>query len=41
MARKKPTTYEGFLDVRGVGDAKLEKYGDAFLTVIREHMNGS
>lgn len=34
MSAKKPKTREEMLDVSGVGEAKLEKYGDAFLAVI-------
>jgi ATP-dependent DNA helicase RecQ len=37
MARRRPTTREGFLHVRGVGEKKCEDYGDAFLTVIRTY----
>ncbi len=36
MARKAPTTAEAFLTVSGVGKYKAERYGDAFLTVIRK-----
>ena len=35
MARKKPTTKEELLTVKGVGGKKLEKYGAVFLAVIR------
>ncbi len=37
MARDKPTTQQGLLDVSGVGQHKLEKYGDDFLDVIADH----
>lgn len=37
MARVKPTTPEAFLDVHGVGQAKLEKFGEAFVDRIRAH----
>ncbi len=35
MARKRPTTREEFLEVSGVGQAKLERFGDEFLEAIR------
>ncbi|HEY8391232.1 MAG TPA: DNA helicase RecQ [Capillibacterium sp.] len=35
MAQKKPTTEEELISVKGVGEKKLEKYGAAFLRVIR------
>lgn len=35
MAQKRPKTEDDFLDVSGVGQTKLERYGDAFLTLIR------
>ncbi|HEX7896913.1 MAG TPA: ATP-dependent DNA helicase RecQ [Planctomycetota bacterium] len=35
MVRLKPRTPAAFLEVNGVGDAKLEAYGDTFLKVIR------
>ena len=34
MARQRPMTLAAMLDVSGVGDAKLEKYGGSFLDVI-------
>ena len=34
MAARKPTNREGFLGCHGVGAAKLERYGDAFLEAI-------
>ena len=34
MCAKKPKTIEEFLSVSGVGQAKAEKYGEAFLRVI-------
>jgi ATP-dependent DNA helicase RecQ len=36
MCRKMPETLEQFLDVLGVGTRKMEKYGEAFIAVIRE-----
>jgi ATP-dependent DNA helicase RecQ len=35
MCRKRPDTPSRFLEVSGVGPAKLEKYGDTFITLIR------
>ena len=41
MACFRPTTLDGFLAIRGVGDAKLREYGDEFVNSIaawcREH----
>ena len=37
MARDKPTDPEAFLRVSGVGQAKLERYGDAFMNAIALH----
>jgi ATP-dependent DNA helicase RecQ len=37
MCRKRPLSREAFLAVSGVGEAKLEKYGAAFMEVIRDH----
>ncbi|MGF1693340.1 ATP-dependent DNA helicase RecQ [Photobacterium kagoshimensis] len=38
MAEKLPTSAGALLAVNGVGQRKLEKYGQAFLTVIEEHL---
>jgi ATP-dependent DNA helicase RecQ len=38
MAVQVPQTSEEFLAVQGVGQRKLERYGDAFLDVIRSHI---
>jgi ATP-dependent DNA helicase RecQ len=35
MARLRPATREQLRDVKGVGDWKLETFGDRFLAVIR------
>ena len=35
MAARRPTSDAELLDVNGVGPQKLERYGDAFLEVIR------
>lgn len=39
MCRVMPTTETEFLSISGVGANKLEKYGEAFLMVIREYIN--
>jgi ATP-dependent DNA helicase RecQ len=36
MCVKQPTTLDAFMDVSGVGQSKLEKYGDAFTALIRD-----
>ena len=41
MARKKPSSAEGFLDVHGVGEKKLADLGASFLARIREYEEGS
>jgi ATP-dependent DNA helicase RecQ len=35
MARERPTTRQALRRVRGVGEFKLEKYGDEFLAIIK------
>ncbi len=40
MARRKPATPAEMAEVHGVGEAKLARYGAAFLEVIREHGAG-
>jgi len=37
MAANKPTTRTAFASIHGVGQAKLDRYADAFLAVLREH----
>ncbi len=37
MARKRPHTEETFRYINGVGDMKLERYGEKFMAVIREY----
>jgi len=37
MARRRPSTLEAFLQVRGVGSAKAEQYGALFLGTIEEY----
>ena len=38
LAAARPVTTQEMLRVSGVGPAKLERYGEAFLKVIREHV---
>lgn len=38
MVDKKPVTSGDFIKVSGVGDAKLEMYGKAFIAKIKEHI---
>ena len=40
MAARRPATSAELLDVNGVGQTKLERYGDAFLAVIAERASG-
>jgi ATP-dependent DNA helicase RecQ len=35
LASRKPRTSAGMLEVRGVGQTRLEKYGERFLAAIR------
>ena len=37
MAASRPKTDAELLGVSGVGPAKLQRYGDAFISLIREH----
>ena len=37
MAEQQPQTPFEFLKINGVGDSKLEKFGDEFLAIIREY----
>ncbi|MFA9380183.1 MAG: DNA helicase RecQ [Acetanaerobacterium sp.] len=38
MCAKQPTTRQAFLEVSGVGAAKLEKYGDRFTSLIVQYL---
>ncbi len=40
MCVKLPFCKEEMLEVSGVGENKYQKYGEAFLTAIREFVNG-
>ena len=37
MARKRPTTLETFLAVKGVGQKKYKQYGETFITAIQDY----
>jgi ATP-dependent DNA helicase RecQ len=37
MAKERPRTTDDLSTIHGVGAAKLQKYGAAFLAVIRDH----
>ena len=39
MCAKLPRNHDEFLDVSGVGEAKLQKYGDAFLGCIAYYLD--
>ncbi|MCP5184616.1 MAG: DNA helicase RecQ [Pseudomonadales bacterium] len=41
MVRQRPTRPTAMLDVHGVGQKRLERYGERFLDVIREHQLGT
>jgi ATP-dependent DNA helicase RecQ len=40
LARLQPQTAEELLDVKGIGEAKVARYGEAFLEEIRGFVNG-
>jgi ATP-dependent DNA helicase RecQ len=40
MCLKKPHSLSGFETINGVGKVKLEKYGEAFTALIRDHVSG-
>jgi ATP-dependent DNA helicase RecQ len=40
ICRKMPVNMEQFLTVSGVGMVKMEKYGEVFTGLVREHKNG-
>jgi ATP-dependent DNA helicase RecQ len=37
MTAKRPTSVRAFGEIHGVGQAKLDRYADAFLEVMKEH----
>ena len=40
MVRLRPSSSQELLALQGVGDKKLERYGEAFLEVLRKHVAG-
>ncbi len=40
MVRQRIQTKKGLAQIKGVGEARIEKYGDAFLTAMSEVNNG-
>ena len=38
MVLAKPTSMEAFLEINGVGQKRLEEFGDLFIEVVREHI---
>jgi len=40
MARRKPETAAQMAGIHGIGEAKLARYGEAFLEVIRGYRGG-
>ncbi len=41
MAEHRPVTAEELLEISGVGQKKLERYGEVFMDVIRQHVRAS
>jgi ATP-dependent DNA helicase RecQ len=41
LARHKPDTLEAMLDINGIGEAKLERYGQPLLDVINQYHNAA
>ena len=37
MAKERPESLDDLASIHGVGEVKLQKYGPAFLAVIRDH----
>ena len=37
MARRKPSTLYGFLEVKGVGEKKCQQYGEVVLAAIEDY----
>jgi ATP-dependent DNA helicase RecQ len=40
MARRRPATLAEMRQVHGMGDAKLARYGETFLEIVRRHAAG-
>jgi ATP-dependent DNA helicase RecQ len=41
LATHHPTSLRAMREIHGIGDAKLERYGAAFLELVRNHMGGA
>jgi ATP-dependent DNA helicase RecQ len=41
MTRTVPTSLEALASISGVGQVKLERYGDSFLGVLRDHASAA
>jgi ATP-dependent DNA helicase RecQ len=39
IAQKRPLTLSQFAGIRGVGEAKLARYGERFIAAVRSHPN--
>ncbi|MFK7848327.1 MAG: HRDC domain-containing protein, partial [Rhodothermales bacterium] len=37
MVQHRPTNHDAFNELSGVGQVKLERYGDLFIDVIRQY----
>jgi len=37
MARRRPTTPESFLEIKGVGEKKCRQYGEVVLTAVKDY----
>lgn len=37
LAARRPVTLSEFLEIKGIGETKADRYGDIFLRIIREH----
>jgi ATP-dependent DNA helicase RecQ len=37
MAQRRPVTLDQFARIRGIGEAKLSRYGESFIAAIRQH----
>jgi ATP-dependent DNA helicase RecQ len=40
MAQRRPATLDDFARIRGIGEAKLSRYGERFIEAIRQHPRG-
>ena len=39
MVEKRITTKKGLMEIEGVGEARVEKYGDAVLAILKEEFS--